>query len=59
MMQDVARRMMEARIADENLLAIQQKAVQKLNHDEAERRNVRVIVTDESSFWNKGSANER
>ena len=42
---------MEARIAEENLLAIHQKAVEKLHQQEDDRRASRIIVTDESSFW--------
>ena len=57
--QDLARRLMEARIADENLVAIQQRALHKLGLEEDERRSSRATVTDESSFWNVGSTNDR
>lgn len=58
-LQDLARRHMEARIADENLVAIQQRALHKLGLEEDERRTSRATVTDESSFWNVGSTNDR
>ncbi|GAX77416.1 hypothetical protein CEUSTIGMA_g4861.t1 [Chlamydomonas eustigma] len=57
--ENLARRQMEAQIAHDNLVAIQEKALSKLQKEETDRQAARVIVMDESSFWNLGSTNDK